>query len=64
MLLNARSWNKVLIEDETNKGHSIFQNISLYDTCTKISNICKNIILKNMVSKRFIKCIEEEKLYM
>ena len=39
-----QSWNKVLIENDTNKAYSIFSEhfLELYDTCTIITNTCKN----------------------
>ena len=44
MLLNAKSWNKVLIENDTNKAYSIISEhfLELHDTCAKITNACKN----------------------
>ena len=44
MLLNAESRNKVLIENDTNNVYSISSEhyLELYDTCTKITNTCKN----------------------
>ena len=60
MLLNAESWNKVLIENDTNKAYSTFSEhfFELHDTCTKITTTCKyRGYIKTMVSKRFIKCI-------
>ena len=43
MMLNAESWNKVLIENDTNKVYSILGHfLELHDTCTKLTNTCKN----------------------
>ena len=61
-----QSCNKVLIENDTNKAYFILEQfLELYDTCTKITNTCKNRRYKKpwLTHGLLIACKKKNNLY-